>query len=231
MSCKEQKECITCTTTKPLTAFEKRSDTGKYRNQCKDCRNTYVKQYKSDISSRTRQKNEVVVVNDMKICIVCKELKALDKFTKRNTEHGYRHDCKACRKESLSEYYEKVYNEVRRNRKQSDIEYRLMCNHRNYVYKCLTKYGNKKKSSLKYVGCTLSTLKSWIEYQFDKDMTWENYGTLWTVDHVLALDLFDLTDETQQKIAFNWKNMQPSKDNFIKNNKIRLYEYFNVLVL
>lgn len=30
---------------KPLSEFELRSDTGKYRNECKDCRKKYKKEY------------------------------------------------------------------------------------------------------------------------------------------------------------------------------------------
>lgn len=35
------KVCIKCEISKPLSDFYKRTDTGKYRNDCKDCRNDY----------------------------------------------------------------------------------------------------------------------------------------------------------------------------------------------
>jgi len=72
--------------------------------------------------------------------------------------------------------------------------------------------------------------KKWLEFQFHDGMTWQNYGSLWTVDHILPLSAFDFTNEAHQKIAFNWKNTQPSIDNFKKSAKIRPYEYFNALV-
>ena len=89
---------------------------------------------------------------------------------------------------------------------------------------------DKTKKSMEYLGTGTKTLKKWLEFQFDPDMTWKNYGTIWTIDHVLPLSLFDLTNIKQQKIAFNWTNMQPLKDNFSKGNKLRQYEYFNVLI-
>ena len=39
-----------------------------------------------------------------------------------------------------------------------------------------------------------------------------------------------MTNQKQQKIAFNWTNLQPLKDNSSKGNKIRKYEYFNVFI-
>lgn len=227
----EKKTCLDCKIEKNITDFEKRADTGKYRNQCKDCRNIYVKKYKTERSSGQRKKNTIEVVNNQKKCIKCKQLKPLDQFPKReNTEHGYRHECKACKTIALHEYYINVYNEVRRNRKQTDIEYKLICNHRSYIYKCLTKFGNKHKRSLQYLGCTLKMFKKWLEFMFDSDMTWDNYGTVWTIDHVIPLNIFDLTDKKQQNIAFNWKNIQPLKDNSVKNDNLRIYEYCNLII-
>ena len=131
----------------------------------------------------------------------------------------------------MNKYYKDVYNEVRRNKKKTDIQYRLLSNHRLFIYKCVTKYKmDKTKKSIEYLGIGTKTLKKWLEFQFEPDMTWENYGDLWTIDHILPLSLFDLTDKKQQQIAFNWTNLQPLKDNFSKSNKIRQYEYFNVVV-
>lgn len=58
----------------------------------------------------------------------------------------------------------------------------------------------------------------------------ENYGTTWSVDHVLPLSGFDMTKEKERSIAFHWTNMQPSLDNFEKGSKLRIHEYFNVMI-
>lgn len=45
----EQKECNKCKELKNITEYYKRSDTGKYRNECKYCRNDYnLKLYHSN---------------------------------------------------------------------------------------------------------------------------------------------------------------------------------------
>ena len=58
-------------------------------------------------------------------------------------------------------------------------------------------------------------------------MTLENCGSLWQIDHCLAVASFDLVDENDMKNCFNWVNLRPMyvKDNIIKGDKIdiRLY--------
>ena len=58
-------------------------------------------------------------------------------------------------------------------------------------------------------------------------MTVENYGTVWQIDHCLAVASFNLLDENDMKKCFNWVNLRPMyvKDNIIKGDKIdiRLY--------
>jgi len=227
----ETKECIKCKSCLSVDMFELRADTGKKRNQCKDCRGTYVKQYKSGIKSGERKKKEIVVVDNQKECYKCLKLKDLSDFPTRKTNHGYRHECKTCKQEGLHEYYQTTYNEVRRNRIKQDPNLRLIRAQRNYVYKCLTKFKNKNKCSLQYLNCDLTHLKKWIEYQFDHDMSWDNYGTLWTVDHVLPLSQFNLLNASEQYIAFDWKNLQPSKTNFQKSDKILFSEWLKVIMI
>jgi hypothetical protein len=83
--------------------------------------------------------------------------------------------------------------------------------------------GCKKSSkTLDLLGCSLDFLKAWFEYQFEPDMTFENHGSVWHIDHVTPCASFDMTDEEQQKICFHWKNLQPlyGDENLSKNDKI-----------
>ena len=58
-------------------------------------------------------------------------------------------------------------------------------------------------------------------------MTIENYGSVWTIDHCLAITSFNLLDENDIKKCFNWINLRPMyvKDNIIKGEKIDHYLY------
>lgn len=222
------KQCVTCEVLKDINCFVHRD--GKALGQCKECRNKYVKQYKLDRASGKRDKIEVQIVNNGKVCTKCNTWKPLIEYPTRSSAHGYRHECKVCKQVHLNEYYQTTYNEVRRERKKTDIQYRLLCNHRHYIFKCLTRYSLKTKSSVEYIGCSVADFKKWLEFQFNEEMNWSNYGTYWTIDHIIPLSLFNLENIYEQKVAFHWSNIQPSIDNFQKSNKFRLWEYMNALI-
>ena len=59
-----------------------------------------------------------------------------------------------------------------------------------------------------------------------------NSSREWSIDHVLPVSRFDLTDEVQQRICFHWTNMRPlcAKANNTKKNSIVLHEYMNNFV-
>jgi len=83
-----------------------------------------------------------------------------------------------------------------------------------------------KKTSLtyQYIGCDANTLREWIESQFQDGMTWENRGGKdgWHIDHKVPCDYFDFNDFEQQKICFNYRNLQPlwGKDNLKKHTTL-----------
>ncbi len=58
-------------------------------------------------------------------------------------------------------------------------------------------------------------------------MSWSNHGTdeLWTIDHAVPLSFFDLTNPEEFRLAFDWKNTQPLRDNYEKRNTFRADEY------
>ena len=66
--------------------------------------------------------------------------------------------------------------------------------------------------------------KPYIESKFYGDMTWDNWGTVWELDHIVALHLFDLTNRKQFLKAINYKNLQPltKSDHLKKTLKERL---------
>ena len=58
-------------------------------------------------------------------------------------------------------------------------------------------------------------------------MTLENYGSVWQIDHCLAIAPFNLLNEIDMNEYFNWHSLRPMylKDNIPKSSKIdnRLY--------
>ncbi len=79
----------------------------------------------------------------------------------------------------------------------------------------------KNKPTIEYLGCSASEYLKWILTNND-GYTLDNRGTEWHIDHVIPLSKFNLDDEDEQLIAFNWRNTMPLavKENLSKNNKI-----------
>lgn len=84
----------------------------------------------------------------------------------------------------------------------------------------------RDKSSLEHLGLTKTQFKDWLEFQFNKNMSWDNYGTYWEIDHMVPCASFDLTNPAEISKCFNWKNLRPleCKLNNSKNDKILVSE-------
>ena len=77
----------------------------------------------------------------------------------------------------------------------------------------------KTSKSMKYIGCSPAFLRGWIEAQFQSGMTWENYGAVWDVDHIVPLKWWDLGNFPDHLMeASHYSNLQPlwKRDNIIK---------------
>lgn len=57
-------------------------------------------------------------------------------------------------------------------------------------------------------GCSVSDLVAHIESQFLPGMSWGNRRE-WHIDHIVPCSAFDLTDESQQAVAFHYTNLRP----------------------
>jgi hypothetical protein len=110
-------------------------------------------------------------------------------------------------------------------RRHTDPNYKMTIVLRNRLAKFVnnTRVGSIKK----LIGCEQIDFIKWIESCFIGDMTWENHGPLWHIDHVIPCHSFDLTDLSQQLICFNWKNMRPL---YAKINMSHQYNIHDILL-
>ena len=69
--------------------------------------------------------------------------------------------------------------------------------------------GCKDQSVLRIIGCTVPELNAHIEAQFKRGMSWENYGSVWHVDHIVPCSYFDLNRHDEQRRCFNFTNLRP----------------------
>lgn len=57
----------------------------------------------------------------------------------------------------------------------------------------------------------LQDLKQHLESQFTPEMSWNNYGSYWEIDHIIPQNLFNITDEKCKDFQICWslKNLRP----------------------
>jgi hypothetical protein len=68
---------------------------------------------------------------------------------------------------------------------------------------------NKTDTTLEYIGCSAFELKEYLEKKFYKEMNWENHGIIWEIDHIKPVNMFNLENEEERKLAFHYTNLQP----------------------
>ena len=85
----------------------------------------------------------------------------------------------------------------------------------------------KTNKTFDLLGCSHSFFKSCIIHQLYGNMTIENYGSVWQIDHCLAIASFNLLDENDMKRCFNWVSLRPMyvKDNINRGDKIDYHLY------
>ena len=65
-------------------------------------------------------------------------------------------------------------------------------------------------SVCEYVGMSVFDFRKYIESQWLEGMNWDNYGTDWVVDHIVALKYFDVFNRKDMKLCWAYHNMQPA---------------------
>jgi len=110
-----------------------------------------------------------------------------------------------------------------RKKRKEDPNYRITKNLRSRLRRAL-KGSNKSAITMKLIGCSIFELWKHLESHPSCEawMTRENYGKMWHVDHIKPCASFDLTCPNQQRICFNYTNLQPLEaiENMRKGAKI-----------
>lgn len=102
-------------------------------------------------------------------------------------------------------------------RYKNDINYRLGFRLRSMLRGYLKRgKGMKVESAESLLGCTREEFRMYLESKFSPEMTWDNIH----LDHIRPCASFDLTKLEDQKLCFNYQNIQPmlAKDNMSKGS-------------
>jgi hypothetical protein len=104
------------------------------------------------------------------------------------------------------ELYKRIQNEYQKRRCRIDPQYKLRKLLRHSLKRGLF---SSSKSILDLIDCTIEEMKLHIESQFTPQMTWDNHGKVWHIDHIRPLCSFDLTNENHIKEATQRSNLRP----------------------
>jgi hypothetical protein len=188
----EQKICDKCTQNKPIDKYRKYCENS-YSKTCKKCLNELDKIRKKNL----RQKKAETFLAKCEKCNqdkVLKEFAKLKKFYKKKI-------CIVCYPEFLKEQK----NEWCKKERNTNINYRLKKSLAARLRNVLT----KNDITMNYIGCNIQYLREWFEYNFTTEMNWENYGSFWSIDHIIPVRKFDLTIEHEKLKCWNWSNLMP----------------------
>ncbi len=73
-----------------------------------------------------------------------------------------------------------------------------------------------------YFGLDIENFRKWIETQFDNDLNWESFGSLWQFDHIMPVTYFDFDKEEELKLCWNFINIRVEKLQLNKNRGNRI---------
>ena len=204
--------CVSCKKDKIIGDFIKN------RNICKLCNNAQRRiKYEANeehrkklienasnfkkrkIAEKTQQREEMrlklesEIGEDNTICKYCNEIRPKTRFRFNRLK------CADCERDDPVEKFKRII--------------------RTRVYIAL--HYVKEKHTIDYLGCNTTEYIQWIQYNSD-GFTIENHGKEWHIDHVIPLSKFNLANEEEQQVAFNWRNTTALsvRNNLSKNNKI-----------
>ena len=211
------KFCTKCRENKDVICFSK--DKNRKDGLSPWCKNCCAKNksnwYKKSKDKITKYGKEYYQKNREELLKEIKEYKEKNKervsaYKKTWIENNKEHVAKLIQewKKKNKDYYNKTRNKRNKKRRQQDVLFKLISNLRSRLSNGVrSKKWYKNSIFSEYLGCTLEQLRDYLEKQFMQGMTWENYGELWQIDHVMALGLAKTIEEM---IKFcHYTNLQP----------------------
>jgi len=198
------KICSKCHGEKPLECFTRSTahSSGRY-SSCKDCRKIQShKEYIEHKDSIKEVKRLWRINNPEKLAVLRKRCDAKRKGTVK-------------RKQTAHMAFMKW---------RTDPKNKISHNVTRGINHSLHKGAKEGRSWESLVGYTIDQLKTHLEKRFKKGMTWDNYGTVWQIDHKIPISVFNFhrPEDFDFRICWSLKNLQPLEAgiNQSKNNKI-----------
>lgn len=213
------KVCRYCKQIKPLSEFHhwKNSPDG-YHFCCKECKKKQNQQRVDKIGMQVLSKRQCISrairrQTDSEYDALCRE---------KSRQHAKSESCKRANVKYRKTHKDQI-NAKELERIRLDINARIGKRIRTRIHKYVLRKEDEF-NSISLLGCSIEEFRYYLEQQFEPGMTWDNYGGKdgWQIDHIVPIKWFDLTNEKEVFICFNYRNCRPlwAKDNGSKNDRL-----------
>jgi hypothetical protein len=214
------KQCSKCLDIKSLDCFYYRQARNTYQSFCRECKNKRDTAYRNrpevKVRNNTPERKEYLKEKSQKYRNDPENVEKLKKYREerranseiRQKEYEVNKQYRA--NPDNREKIRKMKRDYERKRKKEDVGYKIKNNLRNRIRDALNGT-NKSEKTMDLMGCDIEFFKIWLEFLFDENMSWENYGSYWHMDHVKPCASFNLLEETEQRKCFHWSNVRPLK--------------------
>ena len=177
-----------------LKRRQKYSEDEEYRKQLIQA-SIETKQQKLLVKRQLKEQEQERIGLDNKICKYCEQIKPKVKFRHNRLK------CKDCERDEPVDKLKRVI--------------------RTYIYLQLRKKNiAKNKHTIEYIDCSATDYINYLtsyepSYSLEKRKDWH-------IDHVIPVSKFNLNNENEKYLAFNWRNTMPLsvKENLAKCNRI-----------
>jgi len=222
------KTCCKCKLELDISNFGKlKASKDGYRFDCKNCRKEYRESNKEKIKIKqseyyNKNKNDLLDKN--------KDYRDKNSIIINSQRKEYRNRPKVKEHIKLkNKEYLPIRKEKIKQLRKTNLNFKISEIIRSKVHKMLK---GKNTSYQEIIGCDIEFLKNWLEFRFNENMNWKNFGSYWQIDHIIPINSFNFENENDCKICFHWTNLQPleSQINRIKSDKLQLHYYFNNIV-
>lgn len=213
-----EKTCINCKLEKNVELFVNK------RNICKSCMKEYKKQHSLKNIEHLKEKRKKYYLEN-KNHILNKSAKYYEDNKEKKLEYQkkYSEDNKEKIAEYKSEYAKnnrkkinKYKSDYQNRRRKEDPIFMLKYSINRSINRSLRCKGlSKSKKTMDILGCSIEYFKKYLENMFIDNMSWENYGKVWDIDHKIPL----ITAESEEDVIKlnHYTNLQPL-DSYINRN-------------
>lgn len=118
-------------------------------------------------------------------------------------------------------------NEKYNKRMEEDLVFRLKQITKSRIHVAFKNVGlTKTNHTIDMLHCNIDYYTEWMKYCIDvsndKNMSIDDHGSYWHIDHVIPIAKFDLKKQINQDLCFGWFNTMPleKEDNMAKKDKI-----------